>query len=96
VEIFEDSAVTRVRGGRPFRLTVVGGREITSDRLFLATNAYTPALGFLHRRMFPLSPSRNRRPSLGRELHGKFADEILTDWKRRWPGARAKHAMKAT
>jgi hypothetical protein len=33
---------------------------------------------------------------LGRELHGKFADEILTDWKRRWPGARAKHAMKAT
>ena len=54
VEIFEDSAVTRVRGGRPFRLTVVGGGEITGDRLFLATNAYTPALGFLHRRMFPL------------------------------------------
>src|SRR5262249_16268108 len=26
---------------------------------------------------------------------GKFAGEILNDWKRRWPGARVKHAMKA-
>ena len=32
---------------------------------------------------------------LGRKLHGKFAGEILNDWKRRWPGARVKHAMKA-
>jgi glycine/D-amino acid oxidase-like deaminating enzyme len=54
VAIFEDSAVTRVGSGRQFRLTVAGGGEITSDRLFLATNAYTPALGFLRRRIFPL------------------------------------------
>src|SRR5262249_27705304 len=32
---------------------------------------------------------------LGRMLHGKFAGEILNDCKRRWPGARVKHAMKA-
>jgi hypothetical protein len=32
---------------------------------------------------------------LWRKLHGKFAGEILNDWKRRWPGARVKHAMKA-
>ena len=31
---------------------------------------------------------------LGRKLHGKFAGEILNDWKRRWPGARVKHWMK--
>jgi hypothetical protein len=33
--------------------------------------------------------------SLGRKLHGGFAGEILNDWKRRWPGARVKHCMKA-
>jgi hypothetical protein len=32
---------------------------------------------------------------LGRKLHGKFAGEVLNDWKRRWPGARVKHWMKA-
>jgi hypothetical protein len=31
---------------------------------------------------------------LGRKLHGGFAGDILTDWKRRWPGARVKHWMK--
>ena len=32
---------------------------------------------------------------LGRKLHGRFAGELLNDWKRRWPGARVKHWMKA-
>jgi hypothetical protein len=32
---------------------------------------------------------------LGRKLHGKFAGEILNAWKRRWPGARVKPALKA-
>jgi hypothetical protein len=32
---------------------------------------------------------------LGRKLHGTFAGEIMNDWKRRWPGARVKHWMKA-
>jgi hypothetical protein len=32
---------------------------------------------------------------LGSKLHGKFAGEIMNDWKRRWPGARVKHWMKA-
>jgi hypothetical protein len=31
---------------------------------------------------------------LGRKLHGGFAEEILNEWKRRWPGARVKHWMK--
>lgn len=32
---------------------------------------------------------------LGRKLHGRFAGETMNDWKRRWPGARVKHWMKA-
>ena len=32
---------------------------------------------------------------LGRKLHGRFAGEVMNDWKRRWPGARVKHWMKA-
>jgi hypothetical protein len=32
---------------------------------------------------------------LGRKLTGHFAGEVLNDWKRRWPGARVKHWMKA-
>ncbi len=32
---------------------------------------------------------------LGRKLHGHFLGEVLTDYKKRWPGARVKHRMKA-
>lgn len=31
---------------------------------------------------------------LGRKLHGQFAGEVLTEAKKRWPGARVKHRMK--
>jgi hypothetical protein len=31
---------------------------------------------------------------LGRKLHGNFKGEILSDTKKRWPGARIKHRMK--
>jgi len=31
---------------------------------------------------------------LGRKLHGHFDGEVLTDAKKRWPGARVKHRMK--
>ena len=31
---------------------------------------------------------------LGRKLHGRFAGEVLNEWKRPWPGARVKHWMK--
>jgi hypothetical protein len=31
---------------------------------------------------------------LGRKLHGRFAGEVLNEWKQRWPGARVKHWMK--
>lgn len=56
VELFEESAVRRLRrfrsGGR-WRLET-GSGSLETDRLFLATNGYSPALGFLARRLFPL------------------------------------------
>jgi len=55
VELYEESPVTAldsVRGGRR-RLTTTEG-SVQAERVFLATNGYTPALGFLGRRVFPL------------------------------------------
>lgn len=54
VELYEESPVREIlrRNGR-FRLEA-GAGAIEADRLFLATNGYTPALGFLRRRVFPL------------------------------------------
>lgn len=52
--IFEQSAVERVRPGRPMQLLLAGGREVLADKVVLATNGYTSKLGFLRRRVFPL------------------------------------------
>jgi glycine/D-amino acid oxidase-like deaminating enzyme len=54
VDLYEESPVREIRrrNGR-FRLTA-GAGAVEADRLFLATNGYTPALGFLRRRVFPL------------------------------------------
>ena len=53
VDLFENSPVRTIdRGGR-FRLEA-GEGTVEADRLFLAANGCTPALGFLRRRVFPL------------------------------------------
>ena len=53
VDLFEESPVTVIdRGGR-FRIEA-GEGTVLADRLFLAANGATPALGFLRRRVFPL------------------------------------------
>lgn len=54
VELFEDSPVHRVDLSRPTVLDAGAGR-VTTDRLFLAVNGFTPGLGLLRRRVFPLS-----------------------------------------
>jgi glycine/D-amino acid oxidase-like deaminating enzyme len=53
VELYEETSVRRVERGRCFRLDTDLG-SVTADRLFLATNGYTPGLGFLARKVFPL------------------------------------------
>jgi glycine/D-amino acid oxidase-like deaminating enzyme len=53
VVLFEQSPVRSVRPGGTLRLECEEG-FIEAPRLLLATNAFTPALGFLRRRMFPM------------------------------------------
>ncbi len=53
VDLFEESPVEAVERNVRFHLTTAGG-TVSAEKLFLATNGYTPALGFLRRRIFPL------------------------------------------
>jgi glycine/D-amino acid oxidase-like deaminating enzyme len=55
VDLYEDSAVQAIErtSGSGFKLTA-GSGAVLADRVFLATNGYTPALGFLSSRIFPL------------------------------------------
>src|SRR5207249_4402900 len=53
VEVFEDSPVHAVRGAAKFTLDA-GDGTVVADRLFLATNGFTPSLGFLRRRVVPM------------------------------------------
>jgi glycine/D-amino acid oxidase-like deaminating enzyme len=52
-ERFEESPVRAIDRGDRFRLETDAG-SVEADRLFLAANGCTPALGFLRRRVFPL------------------------------------------
>ena len=65
VRLFEASPVRAIhREGTKFVLQVAD-RRVVADRLFLAANGYTAALGFLTRRVFPMFTFA----SLSRVLH---------------------------
>jgi glycine/D-amino acid oxidase-like deaminating enzyme len=53
VELYEDSPVMEVRRGRPAELVTPRAR-VRAKNVFLATNAYTPRLGFLGSLMIPV------------------------------------------
>jgi glycine/D-amino acid oxidase-like deaminating enzyme len=53
VELYEESPVRTVEQGAKFRLEAGDGVVIT-NRLLLATNGFTPSVGFLRSRMFPM------------------------------------------
>lgn len=53
VDLFEESPVRAIDRGPPFRLEA-GSGTVVADRVFLATNGFTPGLGLLARRVFPL------------------------------------------
>lgn len=54
VRIFERSAVMRIDPGDPTRLRLSGGYEVRARAVVLATNGYTPRLGFFRHRIFPV------------------------------------------
>ena len=53
VELYENSPVMQVKRGKPAELVTPGG-SVRADRVVLATNAYTPRLGFLQTAMMPV------------------------------------------
>lgn len=53
VDLFEESPVCALHSGGGFRLES-GAGSLTAARLFVATNGFTPALGLLRDRLFPL------------------------------------------
>ena len=56
VRLFEGSAVERLEDGAPVRVHCRGG-TLTADRAVLATNAYTPSLGWKQRTVAPVRVS---------------------------------------
>ena len=52
-ELYENSPVLEVKRGKPVELVTPAGR-VFADRVFIATNAYTPRLGFLGGAMLPV------------------------------------------
>ena len=53
VEVYEDSRVLKIHAGETVRIECAEG-TIAAKSLLLATNAFTPALGYLKRRLLPL------------------------------------------
>jgi len=53
VELYENSPVMQVKRGKPAGLVTPGG-TLRADHVVLATNAYTPRLGFLKAAMMPV------------------------------------------
>ncbi len=88
VELFEESPVRTIdRGGR-FHLATDDG-AVEADRLFLAANGCTPALGFLRRRVFPLLTFGSLTRPLDR------AEQEALGGEREW-GLLAEDAMGST
>ena len=81
-ERFEESPVRAIDRGDRFRLETDAG-SVEADRLFLAANGCTPALGFLRRRVFPLftfgSLTRPLTPSEQEALGGEREWGLLAE-----------------
>ncbi len=96
VTLFEESPVRALRLGGSCALTV-GDTEIIADRLVLAANGFTPALGLLRRRVFPLYTfasltrvlSTAEQAALGGEtVWGLVSEERMGTTVRRTPDQR--------
>jgi glycine/D-amino acid oxidase-like deaminating enzyme len=74
VLLFEESAVRAIERDGDFTLQTDAG-AVRADRLFIATNGFTPALGLLRDRVFPLmtfaSLTRGLTPSEAAALGGE-------------------------
>jgi glycine/D-amino acid oxidase-like deaminating enzyme len=80
VALYEHSPVTRIEGDGRFHLRA-GDGSLAANKLFLATNGYTPNLGFYRQRIFPLytfgSLTRKLTPAEQEALGGESQWGIL-------------------
>jgi glycine/D-amino acid oxidase-like deaminating enzyme len=89
VEVYEESPVRIIeKAGQGFRLEA-GSGSVAAGRLFLATNGYSPALGFLRRRVFPLVTFGSLTRSLA------VAEQETLGGEREW-GLLSEDAMGST
>ena len=70
--------------------------EYATDVLFTSRTALHALYARLLRHATLCLRAEDVLTFLGRKLHGRFAGELLNDCRRRWPGARVKHWMKAS
>jgi gamma-glutamylputrescine oxidase len=83
VKVFEGSPVLSIREGRSITLTTAGG-DVRAQAIVLATNGYTPRLGYfrsgvfaLHSHMLATEPlSREQAEALGWGRAAGFADDL--------------------
>lgn len=54
VDVFEESPVRAIRRSAKTFVLAAGDGAVVADRLFVAANGFTPSLGLLRRRLFPL------------------------------------------
>jgi hypothetical protein len=74
---------------------VVDQAEFATDVLFSNRSALKDLYENLLKHATHCFSAEDVLTFLGRKLNGNFTGEILSDYKRRWPGARIKHRMKA-
>ncbi len=73
---------------------IVEQAEYATDVMFTGRSALKPLYQELLKHATLCFSAEDVMTFLGRKLHGHFEGEILSQYKKRWPGARVKHRMK--
>jgi hypothetical protein len=69
--------------------------EYATDVMFKSPAALKPLYDKLVKHASTCFSAEDVLKFLGRKLHGNYQGEVLSDYKKRWPGARVKHRAKA-
>ena len=68
--------------------------EYATDVMFHSPAALEPLYDKLVKHASTCFSAEDILQFLGRKLHGNYQGEVLSDYKKRWPGARVKHRAK--
>ena len=68
--------------------------EYATDVMFKSPAALKPLYEKLVKHASTCFSAEDILTFLGRKLHGNYQGEVLSDYKKRWPGARVKHRAK--